>query len=172
VIEREALGIPPDASVMSGSVTLPEGWSMAWIGLRISNAPPRPWPWPYVMIRGGRRVSMLVQIWSETLSRPGFSYTALWHPNRGRTYIANGRDPGDMPQLVREAQRLLRRETRGRKRKRPLPEQFCADQSRIRHSNGGIEPSNGRMADEYGVRTSTIERWLQRPDWERVRQDK
>jgi hypothetical protein len=172
VTEREALGIPSGAKVMSGSVTLPEGWTMAWIGVRMLGVPPRPWSWPYVMMRRGRRLSVLVQIWSETLSRPGFTYTALWHPKRGRTYIANGSDQDDMPRLIREARRLLRRETRGRKRMRPPPEQFIADRGRIRHSNGGIEPSNSRMAEEYGVRTSTVNRWLQRPEWDSVRKDK
>jgi hypothetical protein len=162
--DREALGIPADAAVLSGSNDLAEGWTMAWIGIRVSNPPPRPWPWPHMMLRRGRRVWMLVQIWSETLSRPGFMHNVRWHPNYGRTYTANGRDPGDLPQLIREAQRLMLRETRGRKRKRPSPELFIADRGRIRHANGGIEPSDGRMAAEYGVRTSTVKRWLQRPN--------
>jgi hypothetical protein len=158
VKDRDALGIPPDAPVWSGNNELPEGWTLDWIGVRLFNPPPRPWDWPYVTLRGGRNVWMTVQLWRRTVTRPGFAYSVLWHPDDGRTYIAEGVEPEDLPRLVREAQRVLRRETRGRPRKRPPPDRFIADRSRIRHANGGREPSPGRMAEEYGVRKSTVER--------------
>jgi hypothetical protein len=170
--DRDQLGIPPDAAVWTSRRKFIEGWSVDEIGVRLDNPPPRPWPWPWGMMRSSSgRVRFVIQLWRRTLLRPGFEYSVLWHPNRGRSYSVESRDP-DFSDLVKDAQRLFRRETRGRRRHRPRPEGFIADRDRIRHANGGIEPSPTRMAEEYGVKPSTVKRWLQRRDWVAVRQDK
>ncbi len=169
--DRAALGIPPDASLWTARRPAPEDWEIDEIGIRVEDPPPRPWPWPYGIIGRRGRVFAVIQMWRRTFLRPGFAYSVLWHPERGRTYRVESVDP-DIQSLVRDAQRLFRRETRGRKRRRPTVEQFLSDRTRIRHANGGIPPSAARMAEEYGVRTTTVDRWLQRPEWSRVKQDK
>jgi hypothetical protein len=170
--DRDQLGIPPGAAVWTARGKLMEGWSMDEVGIRLDHPPPRPWPWPWGMMktRSGR-VWFVVQLWRHTLRRPGFAYSVLWHPDHGRHYRVESRDP-DIADLVKDAQRLFRRETRGRKRHRPSPERFIADRDRIRHASGGIEPSPTRMAEEYGVEPSTVRRWLQRREWATVRNDR
>jgi hypothetical protein len=170
--DRAELGIPPDAAVWNFRRGLIEGWSMDEVGIRLDNPPPRPWPWPWGRMRSSSgRVEFVVQLWRRTLLRPGFAYSVLWHPDRGRSYRVESRDP-DIADLVKDAQRLFRRETRGRPRHRPSPARFAAAKERIRHANGGIQPSDARMAEEYQVKPSTVTRWQQRPDWAAVRQDK
>jgi hypothetical protein len=115
---------------------------------------------------------MVLQLWKRTLRRPGFAYTVLWHPDEGRRYVAEARNPDELSALVKEAQKVMRRERRGRPRKRPSVDQFIADRARIEHATGGVKPSFERMSDEYDVTKSTVQRWLQRPDWEIARQDK
>ena len=167
----EQLGIPEGTAVHSGSARLPEGWTLDWTGVRIASPPSWPPPWPYRVLTTGDRLSLLIQVWSQTLHRPGFVYNVRWHPELGRTYTANGSDPGTLPQLVRDAQRVLRREMRGRLRKRPAPEQYVSDAKRIERGQG-IPPTRERMADEYGVQRSTVARWLQRPEWRAAVPDK
>jgi hypothetical protein len=170
--DRAELGMPRDAAVWTMRHDLIGGWSMDEIGIRLNNPPPRPWPWPWGSIRSSSgRVWFVVQLWRRTLLRPGFAYSVLWHPERGRSYRVESRDP-DMSDLLKDAQRLLRRDTRGRKRHRPASARFAADRERIRHANGGIEPSPARMAEEYGVKPSTVTRWLHRPDWSEIARDK
>ena len=161
--DREALGIPPDAPVYTGSNELPEGWRVDWVGVRLASVPPRPWPWPYVIWRQGPQLWMVIQIWRRTISRPGFAYSVLWHPENGRAYHAVSDDP-DMGSLLRDAQRVMRRETRGRPRQRPSSAQFMADFDKIEHAMGK-QPSRRRMADEYSVDRDTVRKWLQRPEW-------
>jgi hypothetical protein len=166
-----ALGIPPDAEVITGSDPSREGWESDWIGVRLYEPPPRPWPWPYRVISTRRGPWLTVQVWSLTLRRPGFLYTVRWHPQLGRTYLANGSDPGTLPKLIRDAQRAYQRETRGRKRHQPRPEHYMQVFDRLTHA-AGVPPSRARMADEFGVLPGTVSRWLRRSSWRQVMADK
>jgi hypothetical protein len=169
--DAAALGIPTDASVWRAQGKLPEGWSMDEIGVQLRNPPPRPWDWPYGILRSkSGALGIVVQLWRRTFTRPGFAYSVLWHPERGQSYRVESRDP-DFAQLVKEAQRVIRRETRGRRRHRPPPAQYMADRDRIWRASG-VEPSRLRMAEHYGVKPDTVRRWLLRPEWVRVMQDK
>jgi hypothetical protein len=167
--DSASLGIPADASLWTAQGKLPEGWTMDEVGVQLRNPPPRPWDWPYGILRRGG-LTITVQLWRRTFTRPGFEYSVLWHPERGRSYRVESRDP-DFARLVSEAQRVIRRETRGRPRQRPTPQQYMADRDRIGRAMGA-EPSRGRMAEEYGVAPDTVRKWLQRREWSEVTQDK
>lgn len=113
----------------------------------------------------------VMQLWCRTLAKRGLEYSITWHPELGRRYHVESDDP-DFGRLVTEAQHVIQRETRGRPRHRPSPEQFMADRDRIRGAAGGRDPSPKRLADEYGVKPDTVRKWLQRPEWSKVPQDK
>jgi hypothetical protein len=169
--DRKELGIPVDAPVWRTSGPLREGWTVDEIGVQIADPPPRPWDWPYGILKSRKRGTVaVVQVWRRTLARPGFSYSVIWHPTQGRSYRVESVDP-DFASLLREAQRVIRREKRGRPRKRPSPEQYIAAWDRIARASG-VPPSRYRMAEEYEVKRATVTRWLQRPEWLAAVQDK
>jgi hypothetical protein len=165
VNDRETLGIPPDAAVYSGAVQLPDGWTMDWIGVRVFNPPASQWPWPYMIRRSEHgRATMVVQLWRRTVKQPSFSYTILWHPEHGRLYHVESSNP-DIAHPLRDAQRAIRREMRGRKRRRPSVERYMADFDKLVRASGGRPPTRMRMAEEYDVIPATVGRWLRRRDW-------
>ena len=170
-MDPAALGIPADATVFRSSGPLREGWSVSMVGVRVLNPPEPPYPWPYVRLRSGSGPAMVAQIWCRTFAKPGFEYSVTWHPELGRRYHVESDDP-NFGSLLKEAQKVIRREQRGRPRQRPTVEQYIADRERIQKAAGGREPSRPRMAEEYGVAPDTVRKWLQRPDWSGIAPDK
>jgi hypothetical protein len=153
------LGMPPGARHAGGTYRRDDrpGWRVEWFGIRVGE---RPIEAPWLAERLGSSSPRYVELWQMRVIHEdtGFVLNRYWHPDFGRYWVASSDEPDF--RLLREARRLLNRETRGRKPALRSPEQIIVTFARLQKA-AGKPPEPGRLAAELDCSLRTLQRRIE-----------